>query len=441
MRLLDVINAPWAIEPAKLLEIQGIYATHLRGDKIDIAGVESRLGRPLDNAPKPYEVQDGVAIIALEGVMAKRANLFSQISGGVSTQLVGRDLQTALDDSAVHSIILAIDSPGGTVDGTQTLADLIAASSKPVVAWASGSMCSAAYWAGSAASKIYIADGTTHVGSIGIVATHTDVSGAEAAKGIKTSEIYAGAYKRIASSYEPLTQAGRQSIQDQVDYTYGLFVDAVAKQRRVSADTVLKNMADGRIFMGQQAVDAGLVDGVSTLSALVQQLNDSRSSAPRAARGALPRAGVAQTTPTPPLGTTAMLTAEQLAAEHPALAAHFIAQGATAERERIQSVEAAGLPGHEALINTLKFDGKSTAGDAALAIVHAERQGRQAAAAANAGDAPQPVAAAPVATVVPTGAAAPLTRQQLDAAAKEHMAANPGVDYISAVKHVQKQGA
>ena len=99
MKLLDVLTAPWAIEPAKLLEIQAIYATHLRGDKIDIAAVEAKLGRPLANEQKAYAIQDGVAILPIEGVIAKRANLFSQISGGVST-----DVQICISVSGRHSI-------------------------------------------------------------------------------------------------------------------------------------------------------------------------------------------------------------------------------------------------------------------------------------------------------------------------------------------------
>jgi ClpP class serine protease len=125
MKLLDIITAPWAIQPDKLLELQSIYATHLRGEKIDIAAIEQRLGRPLANEPKGYDIVDGVAVLPIEGVSARKMNLLSQVSGGVSTELIGRDLRAALNDQAVHSIILAIDSPGGTVDGTQALASLV----------------------------------------------------------------------------------------------------------------------------------------------------------------------------------------------------------------------------------------------------------------------------------------------------------------------------
>lgn len=380
MKLLDVLTSPWAIEPSKLLEIQAIYATHLRGEKIDLAGVEQRLGRPLNNEAKGYEVIDGVAVLPIEGVIAKRANLFMQISGGTSTELAARDLKAALADPAVHSIILQVDSPGGTVDGTQALADLVmsARETKPVATLASGTMASAAYWIGSAASQAYIADGTTAVGSIGVVATHVDVSGAEAARGIKTTEIYAGKFKRVASQYAPLSDDGRATIQDQVDYTYSLFAGAVARQRGVPIDTVLANMADGRIFIGQQAVDAGLVDGVTTLGSLIQQLNSNRG------------AGVAPGKPKLK-GATMPLTREQIEAEAPDIVAALRAEGASAERARIQAVEGALIPGHEAVIAALKFDGKSTGGDAALAVIAADRAARGRAAQQLADDAPNPL--------------------------------------------------
>lgn len=276
---LGVLTSPWAIEPSKLIEIQAIYSARLHGDKIDIEAIEKRLGRPLANEARSYTIQDGVAVLPIEGVIAKKMNLMTQISGGTSTQLAAQALQDAINDPSVHSIILSIDSPGGTVDGTQALATAVLAardSGKTIVTLANGCMCSAAYWIGSAAQAVYIADGTTTVGSIGVVTSHTDVSGAQAAQGLKTTEISAGKYKRIASNYAPLTADGKQSIQDQIDYTYSLFVDAVAKNRNVSANVVLRNMADGRVFMGKQAIAAGLVDGTVTMDALIARLNTDR---------------------------------------------------------------------------------------------------------------------------------------------------------------------
>ena len=291
MNLLEVIGGQWAIEPAKLIEIKAIYASHLRGEKVDIAAVETRLGRKLQNEPKSYTTQNGVAVIRIDGVIAKRMNMFTEVSGGTSSELASQALQAALADPAAHSIILGIDSPGGTVDGTERLANAVFAArtrGKAIVTLASGCMCSAAYWIGSAAQAVFIEDGTTTVGSIGVVASHTDISGAQVAQGIKTTEISAGKYKRIASQYGPLTPDGRKSIQDQLDYTYSIFVDALAKNRNVSSATVLSQMADGRVFIGQQAIAAGLVDGVTTLDALIARLNSNRKAGTSLARSNAP---------------------------------------------------------------------------------------------------------------------------------------------------------
>lgn len=442
MKILDVLSGPWAIEPGKLLELQAIYASHLRGEQIDIAAVEARLGRPLANEQRAYEIVDGVAIISIEGVVAKKMNMFSQISGGASSQLARQSLLDAKNDPAVHSIIQYIDSPGGTVDGTQTYSETVFASrdAKPIVTLGSGTMASAAYWFGSAARAVYIADGTTSVGSIGIVGAHKDISAAEAARGIKTTELTAGKYKRVASQYGPLSEDGRQSIQEQLDYMYSMFVGDVAKYRGVSADVVLRDMAEGRMFTGQQALEAGLVDGIMSLDALIEKLNQDRGFSGRSP--APPRATPARATNSPTITPKGIsVNKDEIEAQHPALAAELRAEGAAAERARIQAVEAQAIAGHEALINTLKFDGKSTGGDAAMAVLAAEKNARAAHATAAATEAPQPLALTPPASVAPAAAESKaLTRAELDAKAKEYMAANPGVSYVAAVKHIQ-QGA
>ena len=433
MNIFDVLNAPWAIEPSKLLEIHAVYAAHLAGEKIDLKAVEARIGRPLANEQKPYQVIDGVGIISVEGVIAKKMNMFADISGGASSQAARNSLALANADPSVHSIIFAVDSPGGTVDGIATLTDSVRAAreSKKIVTLGSGTMASAAYWFGSAAGEVYIAENTTMVGSIGVVTAHRDVSANEAARGIKTTELSAGKYKRIASQFGPLSEAGRESIQAQLDYMYSLFVDAVAVNRNVSADTVLENMADGRIFIGQQAVTAGLVDGVITFEALVEKLNKERGPIGRAPTPS--RAGPARN---PTIKTPgANVDKAEIEANHPALAAELRADGAKQERERIQAVEGQLIAGHEAVINTMKFDGTSTGGAAAMAIVAAEKKARQAHIDASVKDAPDPVKVAPSATVVVPAAEAD-TPEALTAKAHAYMAANPGTNFVAAYKAI-----
>jgi signal peptide peptidase SppA len=281
MRIIDVLTSPWAIMPEKLYEIQAIYSTHLRGEKIDIKGIEAMLGKPLNNEKKPYQEIDGVAIIDINGIISKRMNMFTQISGGVSSQIAMKDFRQAFDDPEIKAIILLIDSPGGTVDGTEDLANTIYEARqqdvKPIVTFADGLMASAAYWIGAAADRIYISGDTAQVGSIGVVATHIDYSQYEAKIGIKTTEIYAGRYKRITSEYEPLTNEGRQYLQNRVDYYYSIFANTMARFRpeklQIPEDDGVIPWADGKVFIGNQAIDNGLVDGVSTFDRLIEMLS------------------------------------------------------------------------------------------------------------------------------------------------------------------------
>lgn len=410
MQITDIITAPWAIVPEKLLEIQGIYAAHIRGETIDIAAVEARIGKPLANDDQGYVIRSGVAIIPVSGVIGKKMNMFSEISGGASTQLIARDIEAALADPNVNSILLHIDSPGGTVDGTQTLADVIrsAGEQKPVVAYADGLMASAAYWIGSAAAEIVASSSTTQIGSIGVVTSHTDISGAESARGIKTTEISAGKYKRLASRYAPLTEEGAALIQDQVDQIYSIFVDAVAENRVTSSEQVLTDMADGRVFLAAEARDRGMIDYIASLDATIQNM----------AAGLWPvRKQLAQTTQAtqttpatqatnPPQTTTETgetMDIATLREKHPEIVTEIMQEGieagAQAERDRIKACEDATLAGHEPLVNAMKFDGKSTGADVALAIVGAEKKLRADHLSDFTANAPAPVPHAPVPTV------------------------------------------
>ncbi len=364
MRLIDIITSPWAILPEKLIELRGIYETHLRGEKIDVKAVEARLGKPLNNQPQGYEVIDGVAVIPIDGVIAKRMNLFSQISGGVSTDLLARDFKAAVNDPSVNAIVLAIDSPGGTVDGTVDIARLVYESRgvKPIVAYTDGTMASAAYWIGSATDKVYIGNDATLVGSIGVVATHQDISKAQEMAGVKTTEVYAGKYKRIVSQYAPLSEAGQAYLQDRVDYLYSVFVSAVAENRGVAVEKVLKHMADGKVFSGRQAMEAGLVDGVATLDALIAGFKPGGASGINAKEEVMVEEKKEE----------AVITAALIAEKHPDVFKAIQDEGVKSERERIRGVFSLFRTGREKLVSEFMFDGKSTKADASVAILEAE---------------------------------------------------------------------
>lgn len=279
MTMFDT-STPWAIEPQQLARIQAIGEQQMQQAAADPhqAGLPGKTAAPTT----AYRVSANVAVIDLTGVLTKGYSWLTAIMGGTSMQIAGALIEQAAADPAVKGILLRIDSPGGTVDGTEQLARTIRAATaqKQVLALASGTMASAAYWAGCAADAVYLESSTTGVGSIGVVAKHTDISTLESRVGIKTTEIASGKFKRIASMHAPLTADGRASIQDQLDQIYGLFVQAVASYRGTTAQVVLDKMADGRMFIGAGAINAGLADGFASSAELIQRLSTGQT-APR----------------------------------------------------------------------------------------------------------------------------------------------------------------
>lgn len=395
MRLIDIVNGPWSIIPAMLEEIQQVYITHLRGEKIDIKAVEQKLGRPLNNEQKPYQVENGTAVIPIQGVIAKKMNMFSQISGGVSSEQVKKNFQEAMADPEVQKVLLYIDSPGGTVDGTHELADSIfqARGQKPITAYTDGQMCSAAYLIGSAADNRYISSDSTAVGSIGVIGRHVDVSKREETAGIKTTVLTAGKYKGVGHSYAPLSQEHQDIMQGQLDYMYTTFVDTVARNLGISTEKVVADMAEGRLFIGKQAITAGLVDGVSTIEELMQP-HSSTSYLTCNPKKMSAEAGVVAADEEQTMNLAEMkekfpdIYLAIIAEGHTAGAA----EGAEAERARIQAISEIPAAGHMDIVTAAMFDGTSTAGDVAQAILKKEKATREGKLADMLADAPDPAA-------------------------------------------------
>jgi len=250
-------SAEWAILPEKLEQIEAVVSQFIAGSNIDLSADTSNETLTKGN----------VAVIPIEGTIVKKAYGLDAMSGVRTTLTIQKDIQDALENSAISAIVLRVDSPGGTVDGTKELADFISSAKekKPIVAYADGTMASAAYWIGSAASKVVAYD-TAKVGSVGVVVSHVDVSKAEEKAGIKTSYIYKGQYKVTGNSTTPLDDEGRSHIQSHVDTYYSMFVDAVASQRGIDREEVIDKIALGAVFIGKAALDLNLVDSIGDMN-------------------------------------------------------------------------------------------------------------------------------------------------------------------------------
>lgn len=245
-----------------------------------------------------YELRPGgVARIAWEGPMGQRPHpLLRTYLGYVDTSELAQAVQAATHDPQARSIMLVVNSPGGAIPGVAELSAIVAeaARSKPVVAVTESEVCSAAYWAVSGCSNIYGTGPVVSAGSIGVVMVHVYSPRTD---GAVVTEITAGKYKRVISSHKPLSSEGAADLQEKVDYLTQQFVNGVATNRKLSAAAVAAQ--DGRTYIGQQAVEAGLLDGFMTVSELERQL------AAEPSRFMRRRAGAAANTPTPIKTTSA----------------------------------------------------------------------------------------------------------------------------------------
>jgi ClpP class serine protease len=126
VRVLDVaLHDPWALLPEALPPILKIAARENPGIEV----LQDELGVQLDGAIEATVV-DGIAIVPVVGPIFRRANLFTELSGATSLDIVGNDLRVAIDNDEVRGIILDVDSPGGQVNGISEAAQLIASYGK-----------------------------------------------------------------------------------------------------------------------------------------------------------------------------------------------------------------------------------------------------------------------------------------------------------------------
>jgi signal peptide peptidase SppA len=199
--------------------------------------------------------------------------MMSESSGGTSTDRIGKELDRLLNDDSVGAILLDVDSPGGETFGVQELSDKIfsARGRKPIVASANPEAASAAYYIASAADELVVTP-SGWVGSVGVVAAHTDVSKMNEELGVKVTYIHAAPYKVEGNSNEPLTDESQTYFQSQVDATYEQFLKDVGRNRGTTAAKVRSDFGGGRMLRAKDAKAAGMVDRIETLDETIARL-------------------------------------------------------------------------------------------------------------------------------------------------------------------------
>lgn len=322
MRALDAaLNAMWAMEEGALATLLDIAA---RQNDVTPEAIEAYRAKSLAQAEQA-RVRDGVAIIDVTGATFKRANMFTAMSGATSYDIIRADLQAALDDPKIKAVMFNIDSPGGEASGATELSTAIyqARGKKPIAAYVNGMGASAAYNIASAVDpgRLYVA-ADAMLGSIGVQMAMREPA---PRAGEKTY--------RFVSSQSPLknadpgTEEGAKGIQTVVDAMAQVFYEAVARNRGVDTETALKNFGKGGIFVGKDAVQAGLADGLGSFESVLAELSAGRKGAAKS--GQPTRNG--RTTMSENIEPNASVSAEDIAK----MVADATVKAQAAERTRI----------------------------------------------------------------------------------------------------------
>lgn len=262
--LQNIVSQPWAITDAfaetlsTLLNLQ--YSQPGNTAKHNFGYAASGL------QPK---AAGQIAVYKVAGPMMKNESWWSDAKG---TATMAAELTTLSMDSAISGILICVDSPGGTVDGTEQLAKVVASIKKPILVHAE-MMCSAAYWAFGSANHIMAAGNTAIIGSIGTMASFVDIKPAFEKMGVKFHTIKASASTDKNIESEQALQGNYEAyIKNILDPLNAVFTGAVSKFRTGKINSEKENPLTGKIYIGKAAIKAGLADSVGSLSDAITEL-------------------------------------------------------------------------------------------------------------------------------------------------------------------------
>ena len=303
-------SEPWLITEGALEQIRIIAARENEADAM------AKYADANHSAELVSMAGESVAVMNVRGPMMRYASLFTQISGMTSTETVAAAFNDLDANKDVQRIIVQIDSPGGTVNGIGELGELIASAVTPVDAFITGLGCSAGYWIASQCDNVYCSS-TSIVGSIGVRSRTSDEK--------DESEIH--------SKHAPAKLGGRQADQALIDRLEVEFHEVVAAGRGVSVEHVQKHFGQGGVFVGSDAVSAGLCDAVATLDQVIA--GTVGISAPRRTKRqketSMPEAVKKNDSPAVETTTDNAVDTNKIAAE-----------AVAAERQRMTDIQAAG---------------------------------------------------------------------------------------------------
>ena len=253
-----LFNSPLALTRDRAQQLASYLSARMRGTKPEAAITLSDMERePITLAMEP----DGIAVLSVRGTMTPKGSNMDTLSGLVGYDALRSAFEALATDAQVRGVVVAMDSPGGSVLGVDAAASSLSvlATTKPVYLVADHLTASAAYWIGAHATKLFVGD-TSLVGAIGSFMIRQDSTVADEKAGEAFTVVANMARKGDGSPHKAMSEDELASMQAIVTHSDGLFFAAVSQARGLSVAAIKK--LDGAALMGRAAVDAGLADAI-----------------------------------------------------------------------------------------------------------------------------------------------------------------------------------
>ncbi len=214
---------------------------------------------------------DIIQIIELHGVISVDNNdkLFSNT---ISSSNIVKQIEEVGKNDNIKGVIFDINSPGGTVVGSQEIADAVKNLNKTKYAIIRDVGASGGYWVASATDKIY-ASPVSVTGSIGVISSYLEFNELFEKYGINYERLVSGERKDIGSPYRKLTKEEKELLQNKINKVYDYFVNEVAKNRKLSYEEV-KKIATGEFYLGMEAKELKLIDEFGNKQKVIEDMKN-----------------------------------------------------------------------------------------------------------------------------------------------------------------------
>ena len=235
-----------------------------------VGGAAAPSGPSFGNLGSGALTGPAVAIVRVEGAIINNDD--PDVPTGAASGRVIADLRAAEEDPDVKAIVLRVDSPGGTVTGSAQIHEVIVEMSKPVVVSMAGTAASGGYYVSAPADYIFARADTT-TGSLGVILTLYNIEDLIDELGVDVISITSGRNKGIGNPWETVTTEQEEILDAYISESYEEFVRIIVAGRGLD-DTAVREMADGRIYTGRQALELGLVDELGNFQDAIAKAAD-----------------------------------------------------------------------------------------------------------------------------------------------------------------------